>query len=456
MERRQSKHKLLVVGDDVELQSRLHSIFAQYEVLAAATRAQALVELRRHEPPVVLHDLGLASDADGIEERLATIAEILSLAPHTKIIVITGDDDRSSRVRALALGAHDFYHKPIDIEVLSLIVNRAFRVYELEDENRRLTRESGASPLEGIIATSDAMLKVCRIVEKVAPTSATVLLLGESGTGKELLARAVHRLSGRAQQRFVAINCAAIPETLLESELFGYEKGAFSGAHKQTAGKIEYAQGGTLFLDEVGDMPAALQAKLLRFLQERVIERIGGRELIPIDVRVVCATNRDLAAAFVTGGFRQDLYHRISEVTVNIPALRERRGDSLVIAQSLLHDRALRHGRSLRSFTPDAINAIQSYSWPGNIRELENKVNGAVIMAEGARVTAADLGLGSADTEADCLNLKQARQRAEHEALRRALALANGNMSRAAQLLGVTRPTLYDLLEKTGLRPAEH
>jgi two-component system NtrC family response regulator len=449
-------HKLLLVSDDAELRRQLGAIFAQYEVLTAANRTQALAELRRHEPPVVLHDLGSPVAAEEMEERLATLSEIVALAPHTKVIVVTSNDDRLSRVRAVALGAHDFYHKPLELEVLRLIVNRAFRVHELEDENRRLTRDASASPLEGVIATSDSMLRVCRIVEKVAPTRATVLLLGESGTGKELLARAVHRLSGRAQERFVAINCAAIPETLLESELFGYEKGAFSGAHRQTIGKIEYAQGGTLFLDEVGDMPASLQAKLLRFLQERVIERIGGRELIPIDVRVVCATNRDLAAAFVDSGFRQDLYHRISEVTVKIPALRERNGDSLVIAQSLLHDRVQRHGRSLRGFAADAISAIQTYEWPGNIRELENKVNAAVIMAEGTQVTAADLGLAARIAESDVLNLKQARLRAEEEALRRALAISRGNLSRAAELLGVTRPTLYDLLEKTGLRHAEH
>jgi two-component system NtrC family response regulator len=289
---------------------------------------------------------------------------------------------------------------------------------------------------------------VLEVVKRAAEFKATVLLQGESGTGKEVLARALHSMSSRAQKPFVAINCAAIPENLLESELFGHEKGAFTGAVKQTPGKFETANGGTLFLDEIGDMPLALQAKLLRFLQERVVERIGGREQIPVDVRVVCATNRDVTAIIQAGQFRQDLYYRVSEVTVQIPPLRERDGDTLVIAQHLLEDRSRRHGRVLRSFAPDAIRALQDYPWPGNIRELENKINGAVIMAEGKQVTAADLGLADSGRETEFLNLRMARQRAESQAIRRALAVSGGNLSRAAELLGITRPTLYDLLEK--------
>ncbi|HSD73179.1 MAG TPA: PEP-CTERM-box response regulator transcription factor [Steroidobacteraceae bacterium] len=441
--------KLLIIEDDPGLQRQLRWCFEPYEVLQATSRPEAINEMRKHEPHVVLQDLGLPPDPEGVREGMETLKEIIALAPHTKVIVITGNDDRENAVLAVASGAYDFYQKPIDTDVLRLIVQRAFNMFALEEENRALQRRQSVSPLDGIIAVGDPMRRVCRMIEKVGPTQVTTLLLGESGTGKELLARALHALSNRAQKPFVAINCAAIPETLLESELFGHEKGAFTGAIKQTPGKLETANGGTLFLDEIGDMPLALQAKLLRFLQERVVERVGGREAIPVDVRVVCATNRDLGASIAAGQFRQDLFYRISEVTVQIPPLRDREGDCLVIAHHLLEDRARQHGRPLRGFTPGAIRALQEYPWPGNIRELENKIRGAVIMAEGKQVSAADLGLAessAADTE--FLNLRTARQRAESQAIRRALAIAAGNLSRAAELLGITRPTLYDLLEK--------
>jgi len=444
------RKKLLIVEDDLGLQKQLRWCFEQYEVLFAADRKTAIAELRRHEPPVILQDLGLPPDAEGVREGLATLEEILTLAPHAKIIVVTGNDDRDNAVRAVAQGAHDFYQKPVDTEVLSLIVQRAFRMHELEAENRALNERYSDSPLDGIIAASDAMLRVCRMIEKIAPTSATTLLLGESGTGKEVLAHALHKLSGRAQGPFVAINCAAIPDTLLESELFGYERGAFTGAHKQTPGKIEYANGGTLFLDEIGDMPLSLQSKLLRFLQERTIERVGGREPIAVDVRVVCATNRDLNASLAAQSFRQDLYYRVNEVTIRIPPLREREGDSVLIARVLLDDRARLHNRSARGLSADAICAIQGYAWPGNIRELENKVNAAVIMAEGKQITAVDLGL-TGDQDPEFLNLRAARLQAERAAIRRALAVSGNNLSKAASLLGVTRPTLYDLLEKSGI-----
>jgi two-component system NtrC family response regulator len=445
------RRKLLVVEDDEGLQRQLRWCFAGYEVLVAGTRAEAITELRRHEPPVVLQDLGLPPDADGVTEGLAALSEILALSPHTKVIVVTGKDERDHALRAVAQGAHDFYQKPVDAAVLSLIVARAFQLHELEEENRRLQRTRATSPLEGLMAASDVMLRVCRMIEKVAPTMATTLLLGESGTGKELLAHALHQLSPRAQGPFVAINCAAIPEALLESELFGHEKGAFTGAHKQTPGKIEYASGGTLFLDEIGDMPLALQAKLLRFLQERVIDRIGGREQIPVDVRVICATNHDLAAGIAAQAFRQDLFYRVNEVTIRIPALRERPGDAVLIAQTLVADRARRHDRPVRTLSPEAIRAIESHAWPGNIRELENKINNAVIMAEGKQVTPADLGLEDPGGELEFLNLRSARQRAEIQAVRQALAISGGNLSKAAGLLGVTRPTLYDLMEKNGM-----
>ena len=444
--------KLLVVEDDPGLQSQLRWCFDQYEVLAAADRPSAIVQMRRHEPPVVLQDLGLPPDPAGVSEGMASLSEILAIAPHAKVIVITGSGDRENAVKAVGLGAYDFYQKPIDTDVLTLIVERAYRMYELEDENRKLLLRQNASPLEGMIATSPRMLQICKLVEKVAPTSATVLLLGESGTGKELLARAVHSLSARASAPFVAINCAAIPETLLESELFGYEKGAFTGAAKQTRGKIEHAHNGTLFLDEVGDMPLALQAKLLRFLQQRVIERVGGHQEIPVDVRVVCATNQDLQELIKQGRFREDLYYRINEVGVRIPPLRERAEDVAVLARALLDKYARQHKRALRGFSPDAIQAIQAYPWPGNVRELENKINGAVILAEGNQVTANDLDLGARAVEPLAVNLRQVRDQAERQAIQRALSIDDGNISKAAELLGISRPTLYDLMNKHGLK----
>jgi len=444
--------KLLVVEDDPGLQSQLQWCFEGYEVIVAGDRDSAIAELRRHEPAVITLDLGLPPDPANASAGLGTLQEVLKLAPRTKVIVVTGNEDRENAVRSIGLGAYDFYQKPIDPEILGLIIDRAYRVHELEEENQRLASGHGESPLEGIIASSPEMLKVCRTVEKVAPTDATALVLGESGTGKELIARAVHDLSNRASGSFVAINCAAIPENLLESELFGYEKGAFTGAAKQTKGKIEYADAGTLFLDEVGDLPLSLQAKLLRFLQERVIERVGGRAEIPVDVRVVCATHRNLPQLIQDGTFREDLYYRISEITIAVPPLRERQGDAVVLASALLKRYADKNARNLRGFAPDALAAIDAYGWPGNVRELENRIKRAVIMAEGGQVTAEDLELSSTDEEGMPFNLRQVRDQAERHALTRALAVVDGNLSRAAELLGITRPTLYALLDKFNMR----
>jgi two-component system NtrC family response regulator len=448
----QESRKLLIVEDDPGLLSQLKWCFEGYDLVTAEDRVSAINELRRHEPAVVLQDLGLPPNPEGVGEGLATLQEILKLAPHTKVIVITGHGGQENALRSVALGAYDFYQKPVDTDTLQLLVERAFNMHELEGENRRLQMLTGESPLDGIIAASEGMLNVCRMIEKIAPIDVTTLLLGESGTGKELLARALHRLSSRADNNFVAINCAAIPENLLESELFGHEKGAFTGAVKQTPGKVEVASGGTLFLDEIGDMPMSLQAKMLRFLQERVIERVGGREEISVDVRVVCATNQNPTDLITKDLFREDLYYRVSEITIDIPPLRDREEGRLILARHLLAKYASKQGRNLVGFTDDANDSIESYSWPGNVRELENKIKGAVIMADGKQVTSSDLGLSADEDQQDeSLNLREVRQRAESKAIRNALMKNFGNISRTAEQLGVTRPTLYDLLNKYGL-----
>jgi two-component system NtrC family response regulator len=443
--------KLLIVEDDPGIQSQLRWCFEDYDVIAATDRQTAVNELRRHEPPVVLQDLGLPPDDGGVGEGFATLREILQLAPFTKVIVVTGHGDQSNALRAVGLGAYDFYQKPVDVDTLQLIVQRAYQIHTLEAENRRLADALGASPLDGVIVACEAMTKVCRTIEKVAPTNATTLLQGESGTGKEVLARAIHQLSLRVDKPFVAINCAAIPENLLESELFGFEKGAFTGAVKQTPGKVEVANGGTLFLDEIGDMPLSLQAKLLRFLQERTVERIGGRTEIPVDVRVICATNKNLQQAMSTGGFRDDLYYRVAEITIDIPPLRAREGGRLLLAQFLLNKFAKQQGSGIKGFTDDAHDAIEAYAWPGNVREMENKLKAAVIMADGKLVTAADLGL-NLTVNPPSLNLRVVRQNAETLAIRQALLRSSGNISRTAELLGITRPTLYDLMAKCSIR----
>jgi two-component system NtrC family response regulator len=447
--------RLLVVEDDPGLQKQLKWSLEGYDLAFASTREEAVAAVRRLEPPVVLQDLGLPPDAAGISEGLAALGEILTLAPAAKVIVMTGNADRAGALEAVRRGAYDFYQKPVDLEVLKLILGRAFNMAALEAENRSLASALGRSPIEGIIAVDEAMLRLCRTVEKIAPTDVSVLVLGESGTGKEVIARALHRLSERRDRRFVAINCAAIPENLLESELFGHEKGSFTGAHKQTIGKVELADGGTLFLDEIGDMPPSLQAKLLRFLQERVIERIGGRQEIPVNVRVICATNQDLQALIAEGRFREDLFYRIGEVPLRLPPLRDRRGDLMVLARAFLQRFSRELGMPVRGFAPDALSAIESYPWPGNVRELENKVKGAVILAEGPLVTAEGLNLPVPGADALPFSLREARANAERSAIVAALAAANGNMSKAAELLGVSRPTLYDLVQKLGIPPAE-
>jgi two-component system NtrC family response regulator len=451
----EQKPYLLVVEDDVGLQKQLRWCFEDYQVVVAENREAAIAAVRRYEPAVVLQDLGLPPDAEGVSEGMATLRETLSIAPWTKVIVVTGNHDRANGVGAVGAGAYDFYEKPLDVDVLKLIVGRAFHIHELEQQNAQLRLTQGGAPFEGIIGSDAAIQKLCRTIEKVAVADVSVLVLGESGTGKELVARALHSLSPRRQQRFMAINCAAIPEQLLESELFGHEKGAFTGAVKTMRGKIEVANGGTLFLDEIGDMPPPLQAKLLRFLQQKVVERVGGREEIAVDVRVVCATNMNLEALIAQQRFREDLYYRISEITLRIPPLRERTGDIVILAHAFLQRFATGPAKDKRGFTTDALAALQTYPWPGNVRELENKLKSAMIVAEGPLITAADLGLQSDAGQGLALNLKEVRTRAERHAVTQALQVAAGSVSRAADLLGIARPTMYDLLERHGLTAGE-
>ncbi len=448
----QTKPKLLIIEDDPGLQKQLRWSLDAYEVVVAGDREAALAQIRRHEPAVVTMDLGLPPDPDGSTEGLATLQQMLALAPDTRVIVLTGNQDHNNAVKAIGMGAYDFHQKPVDPEVLNLVIQRAFFLHNLQQENRRMQQSQADSPLAGVISRDPGMLKVCRTIEKVAPTSASVMLLGESGTGKEVLARAVHALSPRAKERFMAINCAAIPENLLESELFGYEKGAFTGATKQTKGKVELAHGGTFFLDEVGDLPMPLQAKLLRFLQERVIERIGGHEEIPVDVRIVCATHQKLKDLCAQGRFREDLYYRLSEIVVNIPPMRQREGDAALLAHHFKNKFCSQESRSSLHFAPDALAAIEAYAWPGNVREMENCIKRAVIMADGSTIVADDLGLPDLEAEEAPLNLRQVRDEAEYKAIVKALARVDGNIVKASELLGISRPTMYDLMGRHGIK----
>lgn len=443
---------LLVVEDDLALQKQIKWSLDRFESVTAHDRESAMTQVRRYSPAVVTMDLGLPPDADSVSEGFKLLEQILAAAPDTKVIVLTGQNDQSNAVKAVGMGAYDFLAKPFEPEVLNLCVERAFRLHHLQAENKRLRAMQMPDALSGLVTRDPQMLRICRTIEKVASTNASVMLLGESGTGKEVLARGLHQQSNR-KGNFVAINCAAIPENLLESELFGYEKGAFTGAAKTTPGKIETAHGGTLMLDEIGDMPMPLQAKLLRFLQERVVERVGGRQGIPVDVRVVCATHQDLAQCIKEGRFREDLYYRLAEIVVEIPPLRARVGDAALLAHSFVRRFGGEHGRSL-TLADDALRAIESYSWPGNIRELENRIKRATIMADGNQITADDVGLAGADgTEDDrSLDLRLTREAAEQRAVLAALARADGTVAKAADLLGVSRPTLYDLMHRLGLK----
>ena len=444
---------LLIVEDDLALQKQIRWAFDQYETLTAGDRESALALVRRHSPPVVTMDLGLPPDPDSVSEGFKLLEEILVLSPETKVIVLTGQNDRSNALRAVGLGAYDFFAKPFEVEMLGLTIDRAFRLYDLQQENARLQLMYQPDALAGLLTRDPEVLRVCRTVEKVAPSDATVLVLGESGTGKELIARGVHASSARKKERFIAINCAAIPDTLLESELFGYEKGAFTGAVKTTLGKIEVANGGTLMLDEIGDLPMPLQAKLLRFLQERVVERIGGRQEIPVDVRIVCATHQDLKALISEGRFREDLYYRLAEIVITLPPLRDRQGDATLLAHAFVRRFAEENKRGTMTLREDAIRAVENHSWPGNVRELENCIKRAVIMADGNQITLDDIGLNEPNANEEAiLDLRVAREEAERRTIITALGRSDGNVLRAAEMLGVSRPTLYDLMHRYGLK----
>ena len=445
---------LLIVEDDIALQKQIKWALDQFETVTANDRESALVQLRRHSPAVVTMDLGLPPDADSVSEGFKLLEQILAVASDTKVIVLTGQNDQANALRAVALGAYDFFAKPFEPELLTLTIGRAFRMFELQTENRRLQALHQPDALSGLMTRDPEMLRICRTIEKVASSNATVMLLGESGTGKEVLARGLHQTSTRRAGKFVAINCAAIPENLLESELFGYEKGAFTGAAKMTLGKIETANGGTLMLDEIGDLPFPLQAKLLRFIQERTIERIGGRQEIPVDVRIVCATHQDLNALSKENRFREDLYYRLAEIVVNIPPLRARVGDAALLAHAFVRRFSQEQNRGTLLLTDDAVRAIEAHPWPGNIRELENCIKRAVIMVDGNQISPLDIGLKNPalDEPENALDLRTVRDNAETNAIVAALGRVNGNVVKAAELLGVSRPTLYDLMHRLGLK----
>ena len=452
----QAPTPLLIVEDDLALQKQIKWSLDRFESVTASDRESALLQVRRHQPAVVTMDLGLPPDPDSVSEGFKLLEQMLAIDPAIKVIVLTGQNDQAKALRAVALGAYDFLAKPFEPDVLTLTVERAYRLSELQAENRRLQSLHQPDALSGLITRDAEMMRIARVVERVASSDATVLLLGESGTGKEVLAQGLHAASKRAG-RFVAINCAASPENLLESELFGYEKGAFTGAAKTTPGKIETANNGTLMLDEIGDLPHSLQAKLLRFLQQRTIERLGGRNELPVDVRVVCATHQDLKTLITEGRFREDLYYRLAEIVVNIPPLRARAGDAVLLSHAFLRRFSQDQRRSGLSFSDDALRAIELHPWPGNVRELLNAIKRASIMAESDRLSCEDLGLPPPEQEENAggrsdLDLRSVRETAERQAIIGALARSNGNIVKASEILGVSRPTLYDLMRRLAIK----
>jgi two-component system NtrC family response regulator len=448
------RERLLIVEDEEAIARQLKWALAEdYEVLWAPNGEAALSQLKQARPGVVTLDLGLPPDPEGSTVGLEVLRRVLTFDPTAKVVIITGNAERRNALAAVSLGAYDYYQKPIDVEELRVILRRAFHIRRLEQENLELQRRLGAEGgMKGLVGTSPQMQDLFALVRRLAGSEVAVLVEGESGTGKEVVARAIHALSARREKPFVVINCGAIPETLLEAELFGHEKGAFTGAHIQRQGKIEFAQGGTLFLDEIGELSLSLQVKLLRFLQGQVIERIGGRQLIRVDARVVTATNKDLKQAVAQGSFREDLYYRLSVVTLKLPPLRERGEDVVLLARHFLAAQPRGEGERRKQLGQEAVEAMRAYGWPGNVRELENRIKRALIMADGPLITPTDLDLAPAGPPAESMSLKDARERAEMETIRRALARHNGNITHAATELGVSRPTLHDLVKRYGLR----
>jgi two-component system, NtrC family, response regulator len=444
------EQKILVIEDDEFVANQMKwSLAANHEVFLAEDRVSGLELLKREHPPVVTLDLGLPPSPGDSTEGFLALGEMLQVDPLLKIMVITGQDEQKNALDAIRQGAYDFFCKPVDLDALKTVIGRASRVYELERENLQTTITTG-TVFEGMLGSCQKMQAVFQDIRKVAPTDAPVLISGESGTGKELAARAVHRLSSRKNGPFIAINCGAIPETLLESELFGHEKGAFTGAHVQREGRLEAANKGTLFLDEIGEISPALQVKLLRFLQEHVIERVGGRRSISVDARVVCATNVDLTKAMTSGQFREDLYYRIGVVIIDLPPLRDRNGDTKLLSEFFLQRLTAEYKKAL-TFSKKASQAMETYPWPGNIRELENKLRRAVIMVEGRQITPQDLSIDGQYGQYEAMGLNKARESIERDLIERSIARNRGNLTKCADELQIARSSLYELIEKLGI-----
>ena len=445
---------LLLVDDDAEIREQMKwALMSNYTVVEAEDRRSAIDAVKREAPPLVLLDLGLPPDVDGASEGLAILREVLQLNPLAKVIVVTGNSNRTNAITAVESGAYDFIEKPIQLDVVRVVLQRAAYLYGVEHDRRAHHQPEGEQEFEGIVGASEPMQEVFRSIRQVGSTAMPVLITGESGTGKELVAQAIHRQSRRHEHPFVAINCGAIPETLLESELFGYEKGAFTGAAQQKKGRIEYADSGTLFLDEIGDIPLGLQVKLLRFLQDHKVQRLGGKDAMSVDVRILAATNVDLHKAIREGRFREDLFYRLCVIEIAVPPLRQRGSDITMLARTFMLRFAKEQRKPLKGFTPQALDALLAHAWPGNVRELENRLNRAVLMAEGPYITPGYLGLQEPDGEHDeDLTLKTSRQRQEKDLVRLALEKNEGNVSKTAVELGVSRPTLYQLLARYGLK----
>jgi two-component system NtrC family response regulator len=445
------KPKLLIVDDDEEIRTQMKWALPDYEVLSAEDRLGALEAFKTKRPIVTLLDLGLPPCPNESEEGLAVLSSFLTIDRAAKVIVISGQSEKKNALQAVGEGAYDFLCKPVDMEELRPLLRRCIYVAELEREFHEMQQSVRTDVFEDMVGTSPQMQGIFAFLRKVAATTAPVLLLGESGTGKEMAALAIHRRSARKEGPFIPINCNGIPETLLESELFGHEKGAFTGAHMQRNGLIEAAAGGTLFLDEIGELPPTIQVKLLRFLQEHRFQRVGGRQEIQIDARIIAATNADLQHAIAEGRFREDLYFRLAVVVINLPPLRERGADISLLAREFLQKYGAQNGRTTLTFSPEALRALNCHKWSGNVRELQNRVKRAVIMADGKRITEKDLELADSGEGLTVATLKEARENVERELVQQTLKKHLGRISSAATELGISRPTLYELMEKLGI-----